>query len=138
MFSHNLALTQSHFVEIVKQVLLSVLTSKQVDLVVGEGGTVAISCRRDVTLLLTFKPPENFELPSSGFELVCVDYVTILVCFNLALLLVNLFMEPRKDVCIIKAILGVVDSAMDQHLVTSPDHYCYVALSRGWSLVGVS
>lgn len=138
MFCQNLPLTQSHFVEIVKQVLLSVLTSKQVDLVVGEGGTVAVSCRRDVALLHTFEPSENFELPSSGLEFVCVDYVTILVCFNLALLLVNLLMEPRKDVCIIEAILDVVDSAMDQHLVTSTDHYCYVALSRGWSLVWVS
>lgn len=138
MLCQNLALTQSHFVEIVEQVLLSVLASKQVDLVIGEGGAMAISCRRNIALLLTFEPPENFKLPSSGLEFVCVNYVTILVCFDLALLLVNLLMEPRKDVSIIEAILDVVDSAMDQHLVTSPDHYGYVALSRGGGLIGVS
>ena len=75
-------------VEIVEEVLVSILTTKQVNLILYNLRRVAVPTRRDVALLLAFKPLEHFELASRSLEVGRVADVTFLVIFDLALCLI--------------------------------------------------
>lgn len=60
-----------------------------------------------------------------------IDNDAMLVRFDLALLLVNLLVEPSEDISVVEALLLVVDPAMNQHLVPATDQQSHVAFP--WS-----
>ena len=96
-------LVQCGHVEVVKYLLVLILTTKDEDLSVKQRGAVAVSCRGDVALLLTTDPPNHFFFAAKQLQSRSVDYLSLSIVLDQALSVVDLLVQSEEDIGIIEA-----------------------------------
>ncbi len=130
----NLTLSNWDFEKLIWELLICILSAKDIALIIGQRRRMTISSWRHISFLLTLEPPDTLEIASTNFKFLWVDNLSLFVCFYLTLELIYLLIQSYQYICIIKALLLVIDSSVYKHFVSLRDHKSYVTFPR-WRLV---
>ena len=99
----NHLLIQCGSVEVIKNLLVLILTAEDEDLSVKQRGAVAVSRRGDVAFLLTTDPPNHFFFAAKQLQSRAIDYLALSIVLDQALSVVDLLVQSEEDIGIIEA-----------------------------------
>jgi hypothetical protein len=115
-------------------IFILILSSKQVDHVVNNRNSVAVSGARHLFFLLALEPPEHLKLARSLLQLVNVLYFAVLVILDLTLGQIDFFVKPNKNERILETLFFFINPAMKKHFITF-DQRRHVSFSGCWLMV---